>query len=110
MRGWGMAVARRVVGVGRGRPMAGGSRPDGQPGAHTASIDRSEATCPTHPRTHPLVAATIVPPALVHNAFAGIPFSLTLARLAAQLNHAVSPTGRLPTTSRSQSPGSAASR
>jgi hypothetical protein len=58
MRGWGMALARQVAGVGPGQPVAGGSWPAGQPSppssqpiAHTASVDRSEATMSKRTRT-----------------------------------------------------------
>jgi hypothetical protein len=51
MYGWRLALARRVAGVGRGRPVAGGSWPGGQasppisqPVARNAPVDRSEAT------------------------------------------------------------------
>jgi hypothetical protein len=47
----GVALVRRVAGVGRGRPVAGGSWPAGQASppisqfiAPTAPVDRSEAT------------------------------------------------------------------
>src|SRR5215207_10367477 len=50
MHDWSRALARRVAGAGRGRPVAGGSwragqpsSPSSQPGARTASVDRSEA-------------------------------------------------------------------
>jgi hypothetical protein len=58
MGGWGVALARRGVGVGRGRPVAGGSWPGGQPSppssqpiARRASVDRSEATMSKRTRT-----------------------------------------------------------
>jgi hypothetical protein len=50
MHDWSVALGRRVAGAGRGRSVAGGSWPAGQPsspssqpGARTASVDRSEA-------------------------------------------------------------------
>jgi hypothetical protein len=57
MRGWRVALARRVAGVDRGRAVAGGSWPGGQPSpssqpvARTASVDRSEATMSRLART-----------------------------------------------------------
>ena len=62
MRGWGIAVARWVVGAGPG-PMAGGSWPGGQPPPssqppdRTASVDRSEATMSKHTRALILIDA-----------------------------------------------------
>ena len=51
MRDWSGALGCRVVGAGRGRPVAGGSWPAGQPSpsssqpvVRTASVDRSEVT------------------------------------------------------------------
>ena len=60
-------------------PVASRRRPSSQPVAPTASVDRSGSNhVQTHTRTDPLVAATIVPFALVHNPFTGFPFSRTL--------------------------------
>ena len=62
MRGWGVPLARRGAGVDRGRPVAGGSWPGGQPSpassqpvARTVSVDRSEVTMSN--RTRALVLA-----------------------------------------------------
>ena len=56
MRGWGMAVTRRVVGVGRGRPMAGGCWPGGQASPPTSlsivPTAQAESIGGNHAQTH----------------------------------------------------------